>query len=214
MEGTNAEVLVKSEKISQKKKIRLVWAISILLIIATMVSFIVDYSSYKKGQEFGLTSAILASEIDGSSWVNKNDSYAEQCKDIYYTLNSHTYDITLHGKWFDASDVRKAEDAMRSAFRKLMESAGYDRYSSYNIADWFKYTNFTEYFLDIIGIQASRFAAILLLFSRLFLQFWLIERQKKNSWYTWILFCVELILKSQSSWFSKILTMLTLERTL
>ena len=35
---------------------------------------------------------------------------------------------------------------MRSAFANVMESAGYDRYSSYSIADWFKYTNFAEYF--------------------------------------------------------------------
>ena len=120
MEGTNAEVLIRSEKISQKKKIRLVWAISILLIIATMVSFIVDYSSYKKGQEFGLTSAIVASEIGGSNWVNKNDSYVDQCKDVYHKLNKRTFDITLNGVKYDASDVRKAESATRSAFADVM----------------------------------------------------------------------------------------------
>ena len=49
MEETNVGVLVKSEKISQKKKIRLVWGIAVLLVIVTIVSFIIDYSGYKKG---------------------------------------------------------------------------------------------------------------------------------------------------------------------
>ncbi len=146
MEEANAEVLVKSEKISQKKKIILVWAITVLLIIATMVFFFIDYRGYKKGQEFGLASTIIASEIGGASWVNKNDSYAEQCKDVYRKLNSHTYDITLNGVKLDASDVRKSEDALRSSFAKVMQSAGYDRYNSYSIAAWFKYTNYAEYF--------------------------------------------------------------------
>lgn len=111
-----------------------------------MVFFFIDYSGYKKGQEFGLASAIISSEIGGASWVNKNDSYAEQCKDIYRKLNSHTYDITLNGVKLDASDVRKSEDALRSSFAKVMQSAGYDRYNSYSIATWFKYTNSAEYF--------------------------------------------------------------------
>ena len=142
----NTIVLVKSDKISQKKKKRIVWAISVLLVVVTMAALIIDYSGYKKGQEFGLASALISSEISGSSWINKNDSYAEQCEDVYYKLNSHTYDMTINGVKYDASDVRKSESAMRSAFADVMESAGFDRYSSYNIADWFKYTSIVEYF--------------------------------------------------------------------
>lgn len=146
MREEDTKVLVKSEKISQKKKKRIVWAISALLLIVTLASLVIDYSGYKKGQEFGLTSAIISSEIGGSSWVDKNDSYAEQCKDVYYKLNKHTYDITLNGVRYDASDIREAESKMRSAFANLMVSAGFDRYGSYNIANWFKYTNIVEYF--------------------------------------------------------------------
>ena len=146
MEEANAEVLAKSEKISQKKKIILVWAITGLLIIVTLVFFFIDYSGYKKGQEFGLASAIISSEIGGESWVNKNDSYAKQCKDVYRKLNRHTYEMTLYGVKVDASDVRKSEDELRSSFAKVMRSAGYDRYNSYSIAAWFEYTNFAEYF--------------------------------------------------------------------
>ena len=142
----NVKVLIKSEKTSQKKKKRIIWAVSVLLVIITMAALIIDYSGYKKGQEFGLASTIISSEIGGSSWVNKSDSYAEQCEDVYYKLNKHTYDMTINGVKYDASDVRKTESAMRSAFADVMESAGFDRYSSYNIADWFKYTNIVEYF--------------------------------------------------------------------
>lgn len=142
----NTNVLVKSDKISQKKKKRIVWAISILLIIVTMAALVIDYSGYKKGQEFGLVSAVASSEIGGLNYVNKNDSYAEQCKDVYYFLNKHTYDMTINGVKIDASDVRKSESAVRSAFADLMKSAGFDRYGSYSIARWFKYTNIVEYF--------------------------------------------------------------------
>lgn len=142
----NIKVLVKSEKISQKKKKRMVWAISILLIIVTMAALVFDYVGYKKGQEFGLACVSIASEIGSSSWINENDSYAEQCKDVYNKLNSHTHDLTFNGVTYDASGVRKAEDAVRSSFADLMESEGFDRYGSYHIADWFKYTNIVEYF--------------------------------------------------------------------
>lgn len=140
------EVLVKSEKLSQKKKKVIVWAIAVLLAAVTIVSFVIDYSGYKKGQEFGLMSAIAAGEIGGASWVNKNDSYSEQCEDAYYHLSKTSYDITLNGVRYDASEARKAERALRSAFYDAMKAGGFDRYSSSSIADWFKYANAAEYF--------------------------------------------------------------------
>ena len=143
-ETTN--VLVKSEKIPQKKKKRIVLGFSTLLLIITLTFLIIDYSDYKSGQEFGLASSIMASDIAGLHWVDLSDPYAKQCKDMYNQLNKHTYDMTIGGVTIDASGVRKAESNMRSALANLMTSAGFDRYSSYNIADWFKYTNIVEYF--------------------------------------------------------------------
>lgn len=173
------EVLVKSEKISQKKKKRIVWVISVLLVLVTIVAFVIDYSGYKKGQEFGLVSAIVSSEIGGTSWVNENDSYAEQCEDVYYKLNKHTYDITLNDVKYDASDVRKAESAMRSAFADVMKSAGFDRYSSYSIADWFKYTNAIEYFTGYYWSNILPvFCYVVLLFAIMFTL--LVNREAKK----------------------------------
>lgn len=139
MNESNTEVLIKSEKKSQKMKIRFVWAIAALLIIVTMVFSIIDYIGYKKGQEYGL---LLATASTGSSWINTNDSYAEQCKDVYDNLNRRTY-----GSSSISSSINKNEDAIRTVFADYMNSAGYDRYRSYNIADWFKYTDFADYFL-------------------------------------------------------------------
>lgn len=159
----NVNVLVKSEKISQKKKKRIVWAVSVLLVIVTLIAFAVDYSGYKKGQEYGLASASITSTISGSSWVNKNDSYAEQCREVYNKLNRKYYDIV-----FDMSAMREAQRALKESFTDVMQSAGFDRYNRYNIEDWFKYTNIAEYFiyyywnhvLPIISYIALLFSSI------------------------------------------------------
>ena len=175
----STNIILKSEKESQKKKKRIVWIIAAVLLVTTVISFIADYSSYKKGQEFGLTSAIVSSEIAGSSWVDEGDSYAEQCKSVYIKLNAHTYDITLNGVKYDASDVRESESALRGSFAKVMEAGGYDRYNSYSIMDWFKYTNPIEYYT---GYYATKTLPILLyifvLFSIIFTL--LVNREAKK----------------------------------
>lgn len=123
----NANVLVRSEKIPQRKKKIIIWIISALLVITTLTFLIIDYSGYKRGQAFGLISAAVASRSAGLYWVKSGDSYAEQCKDVYDELDACPYDV-------------------KSAFADIMEVGGFDRYSSYDIADWFKYTNIAEYF--------------------------------------------------------------------
>lgn len=143
MEQIKEEILVKSEKKSQKKKICFVWIITAIVFVATVVFFIVDYSNYKQGQEFGLS---FIGGSDGAYWLNENDSYAEQCRDSYNKLNQRTSNLTFNGVTIDMSGVREAEINLRSSFANIMELAGYDRYSSYTIADWFKYTNAAEYF--------------------------------------------------------------------
>ena len=151
------------------------------MVVVTVISFVIDYGGYKKGQEFGLdfASTLNVSEI-GSSWVNKNDSYAEQCKDVYYKLNEHTRDRTLNGVKYDASDVRKLEEARRSAFEDVMESAGFDRYSTpYNIADWFKYTNAVEYFAGYYWCNILPFLCYIVLLFSIVVTF-LINREAKK----------------------------------
>ena len=155
MSENNVNVLVKSEKIPQTKKKAIVWAIFVLLVILSLAALFIDYSGYKKGQEFGLKSASLSSTLGGAIWINENDSYAEQCKDVYYELDRRSYDVTINGKKIDYSAVRKSENAMRSAFYDVMKSGGFDRFSSYDIADWFKYTSISEYAFGYYSDQGS-----------------------------------------------------------
>jgi hypothetical protein len=130
MNETNT--VVKSEKISQKKKIKLVWIVATLFVIIYIISFVVDYSNYKKGQTFGISSAALANMVD------QNDSYEEQCKKLYEKLNSKY--MIPNGK-----GIKMEYDYnLLSNFSKLMNSAGYDRHMP--VTDWFKYNTFIEYF--------------------------------------------------------------------
>lgn len=169
MGDENIKVLIKSEKISQKKKKLVVWVASILLVIFAIAALLVDYSGYKEGQEFGLECAVIVSEMSGSSWVNESDSYEEQCKNVRIKLNSHTSDFYYNGMTFDNSNIRKSEEALRSKFTKLMETAGFDRYGSYSIAEWFKYTNIIEYFSAYYWDHAlALLCYIVILFSIIF----------------------------------------------
>ncbi len=153
----NIKMLVKSEKVSQKKKKIIIWAISILLIIATFAVVAVDYSSYKEGQEFALDTMKLSLKLIGSNWINENDSYAEQCEDIYDMLY-----------WWDYENTA-------DTLAYFMESAGFDRYSynrvslSSNIENWFKYTNIVEYFFGYYTIHPlSILSYIAIIFSIIF----------------------------------------------
>ena len=151
-------ILIKSEKISQKKKVKIAWITVAVLFLVMLISFIIDYSGYKKGQEFALASSAVASELSGSRWFSQSDSYAEKCQKAYRELDRHSYDVTLNGIKYDASDVRKSESALRSAFYDVMKKAGYDRYGSYSIANWFKYTNPIQYYA---GEYALKFIPII-----------------------------------------------------
>ena len=71
MEKDHVEILAKSKKVSQKKKTNFVWCITIVLFVAMMVSFTIDYIGYRRGQKFGVASAILA------GYTRESYSYAE-----------------------------------------------------------------------------------------------------------------------------------------
>ena len=158
MEDLNAEVLVKSEKISQKWKVWVIWAVIALLIIVIMVFHICWYKDYKEGQEYGLDycSHLV---VDDSYVVDKNDSYADQCEDAYGFLNCEfTYElyrrlISITGDDYDASDINKLQEERKELFYEYMKGGGYDLYRSGWVDDWFEYTNFAEYFFSYYAGQ-------------------------------------------------------------
>lgn len=140
-------ILIKSNKKSQMVKKLIVWAITALLCIASAAYFAFDYKEYKKGQQFGIGAAILATGMSSDSWVDQKDPYEEQCYDVYLKLSKRSSDIVVNGVKYDLSEVRKAEKEVRESFEDVMKSAGYDRYESYNIENWFRYKNMAEYYI-------------------------------------------------------------------
>ncbi len=145
IDETGEVVLVKSEKVSQKKKKRLVCIVAVIAIITTIVSFVVDYSGYRKGQAFALASEIATVELSPSlQQIDWNAySYEERCKLVYDRFRPLPY---YYGSNINYSNIRRQEEEMRSAFAEIMKNAGFDRYDSYNIANWFRYTNFVDYY--------------------------------------------------------------------
>lgn len=148
MEKDYVEILAKSKKKSQKKKTKLVWSITIVLLIMMLASFIIDYSGYKKGQEFGVASAILA------GFTRETYSYDEQCSDIRSELDrSYPSKVTVKGMTFDYSDAIAAQNEVVESFYDVMKSGGYTRYGTYSVSKWFYYTNPVEYFTGYYWFQ-------------------------------------------------------------
>lgn len=154
MEGLNAEVLVKSEKISQKWKVWVIWAVIALLIIVIMVFHICWYKDYKEGQEYGLdyySHLVDVDDVDDSYVVDKNDSYADQCKDASNYLNYFKFhffyaeSVARDVRELARKTARKEEEERKELFYEYMKGGGYVRFSSTRIDNWFKYTNFAEY---------------------------------------------------------------------
>ena len=140
MEKDHVEILAKSKKVSQKKKTNFVWCITIVLFVAMMVSFTIDYIGYRKGQKFGVASAILA------GYTRESYSYDEQCADIRENLERRYHNVTVQGVTFDYSEAQAAQNDVVDAFYDVMKSGGYTRYGTWNLAKWFYYTNPVEYF--------------------------------------------------------------------
>lgn len=140
MEKDHVEILAKSKKVSQKKKTNFVWCITMVLFVAMMVSFTIDYIGYRKGQKFGVASAILA------GYTRESYSYDEQCADIRENLERRYHNVTVQGVTFDYSEAQAAQNDVVDAFYDVMKSGGYTRYGTWNLAKWFYYTNPVEYF--------------------------------------------------------------------
>ena len=130
----------KKQKGIPKEKTNFVWCITMVLFVAMMVSFTIDYIGYRKGQKFGVASAILA------GYTRESYSYDEQCADIRENLERRYHNVTVQGVTFDYSEAQAAQNDVVDAFYDVMKSGGYTRYGTWNLAKWFYYTNPVEYF--------------------------------------------------------------------
>lgn len=179
MTETNV-ILIKSEKVSQKMKKLIAWAVAAALVIVMFTTFAIDYKGYKEGQEFGLALATVTSEISNLGWIDPNDSYEQQCRDAFYKLDGYTPDFYYNGIRYDASDIRKSESEMKDAFRDLMVAGGYDRYGAYNIGDWFKYTDMTEYFTEYYWKKPLPVCSYVVVFLALVVTLFICIEEKKE----------------------------------
>lgn len=155
MSEQSTSAVMRSEKVSQKKKLVIMWVITLLVFAATVVSFFVDYSSYSEGQKYGLTAMLAATGISDVDWIDTNDTYAEQCNSIYRHLTMKAPDINYQGIQIDMSDTRESIRQLNNSLEGIMRSGGYDIFSHhmYFVEDWFRYTNFAEYYVGHYGTQ-------------------------------------------------------------
>lgn len=134
-------LIVKSEKKSQRPVVLLIWFFVLLFLLINMVVAFIDYSKYREGQEFALEVVALGDEATGSHTINKSSSYEEQCRSAYDYL-SRTGSYYGSYSW----EIDRTMNSVRESFANIMELEGYDRYSKYTIAEWFRYTNSIDYF--------------------------------------------------------------------
>lgn len=138
---------IKSVKIQVKNKIKIMWIIVAVLVFVQFSLAIIDYASYKKGQKYAVDSQTLVNALTEAKIIDADDSYKEKCKSLY-NYYSRTYsDITLYGKKIDNSKLREVHDKLKTSMDDIMKNAGYGgRFSKYSVENWFKYTNFFQYF--------------------------------------------------------------------
>lgn len=74
---------IKSEKIQVKNKIKIMWIIVAVLVFIQLGLSIIDYTSYKKGQKYAVTSQEVVAALSETKIIDADDSYNEKCKDLY-----------------------------------------------------------------------------------------------------------------------------------
>ena len=124
MDENSANVMIKSEKMSQKKKKMIVRVVAIALLLLTVILFVLDYSHYRKGQKAGLVTAHLA----GMIYLGQDEPYAEQCEDAYSYLYYSGFPL-------------------KQTFAVAMEALGLDRYIDLQIERWFAYPDPMAFFI-------------------------------------------------------------------
>ena len=165
-----------SKKIEFKSRIRLMWIIVLSILLLSIIVSCIDYSSYRKGQEFGISAqAFVAEDI-----IKTNDSHQAKCEKLYNYFTRVYTDVTLDGIKFDYSKSRKTQDKVKEVFTEYMSVGGYHRYSKYSIENWFKYKNVFEYYFLHSSCQPYSIISYLLVLIALILTFDIIRKQKRK----------------------------------
>lgn len=165
-----------SKKIELKSRIRLMWIVVLSILLLSIVVSCIDYSSYRKGQDFGISAqAFVIEDI-----IESNDTHQIKCKKLYNYFTRVYTDVTLDGIKYDYSQSRKTQDKVKEIFTEYMSVGGYHRYSKYSIENWFKYKNVFEYYFLHSSCQPFSVISYILVLIALILTFDVIRKQKRK----------------------------------
>lgn len=159
---------IKSKPIKTKMLYSIMWSIVAISLILQIFLAIFDYSSYKKGQEYALTVHLTS---QGESLPSDKTAYEEACSRAYNLYSGRAVNL-----YWNNESIRKQQNALQESFAKIMNEEGYYRYSSFNIASWFSYTNFISF---CQGNFTFPFALCLLLIATILTIIISIEKQKE-----------------------------------
>ena len=99
---------IKSKPIKTKMLYSIMWSIVAISVILQIYLAIVDYSSYKKGQEYALTVHLTSQR---ESMPSDKIAYEEACSRAYNLYSGRA--VTLY--WNDES-VREQQSALQESF--------------------------------------------------------------------------------------------------
>ena len=136
---------IKSQKISLKKQIKIVWIVLAAILILNIVINVVSYSKYKKGQDLAAASLLVADALSSSSTFSaesfKQDR-KETIKKMYRFLNPTYYSFRTQYGTINNSEVIESADKAERALNEILSKQNYDESASY----YLRYTSFFEFY--------------------------------------------------------------------
>lgn len=159
------EIIIKSKKINNDKKIKLGWILMAVLLAVTVVLSVIDYSEYKEIQE---TAADFMVSYDSSFY---DDNYKKMVKGLYsyFEISHVAYGYYPHLDSFGAGmqevlrTSNKLKIEVRQDLERKLEKSGYDldgHFGNY----FFKYTNFFSFLFHSVAFVLWTFLLVLFLF--------------------------------------------------
>ena len=121
-----------SKKISLKKMFLFLWLTLAAILLINNLFTIISYSKYKKGQDFGISCILIATDEFNEYKDNKKELVNEIYK--YFNRSYYSYN-TQYG-----TTISNVEESLE----KILKTEGYDE--GYSASYYFKHTNYLSYY--------------------------------------------------------------------
>ena len=132
------ETIVCSKKINLFKKIKIVWLVIAVILIAVSVFSVIKYSDYKKAQETAVECTLAVT----SKYDKYKNDYNTLVKEMYDDFNPTRINMTVNGIKIDNSDVIKSAKKADKVLGEIMTDAGYDCYYG---SEYLEHIGFVDY---------------------------------------------------------------------